>query len=240
MKLELSDRIRKCAELVTEGSRLADVGTDHAYLPVFLVTEGKIPRAIAMDINAGPLARAREHIAAFALEDRIEARLSDGLHELRAGEADCVSVCGMGGALTIRILEEGFGVLGSVQELVLQPQSEIFRVRVWLSEHDLRIDNEEMVLEEGKYYPIIHCVHREAGNGRPLTDAEIHYGPVLLKKKHPVLRQFLRYEQEVQEKILEQLSNAGAQAAMQRKEEVRAVLRRNREALDIMGEEAAE
>ena len=230
----------KCAQLITEGSRLADVGTDHAYLPVYLVSEGKIPCALAMDINEGPLARAREHIAAFGLEDKIAARQSDGLHELRAGEADSVSVCGMGGALTIRILEEGLQVLESVPELVLQPQSEIFRVRLWLCGHGFEIDNEEMVLEDGKYYPIIHCVHASAGEKQQLADTEIHYGPVLLRKKHPVLRQFLQYEQEVQEKILEQLAHAGAQAALQRKEEVRAVLRRNRKALDIMEEETAE
>lgn len=236
MKLELSERIRKCAQMVTEGSRLADVGTDHAYLPVYLVSSGKIPCALAMDINEGPLERARDHIASFGLEDKISTRRSDGLRELAPGEADSVSVCGMGGALTIRILEEGSGVLESIPELILQPQSEVFRVRLWLYDHGFTIDDEDMVLEDGKYYPILHCIHAAAGEKQNLTGAEAYYGPVLLRKKHPILRQFLLYEQEVQEKILTQLANASARTASARKEEVRAVLRRNREVLDGMRE----
>ena len=206
--------------MVTEGSRLADVGTDHAYLPVYLVSSGKIPCAFAMDINEGPLERARDHIASFGLEDKISTRRSDGLGELAPGEADSVSVCGMGGALTIRILEEGSGVLE----------------RLWLYDHGFTIDDEDMVLEDGKYYPILHCIHAAAGEKQNLTGAEAYYGPVLLRKKHPILRQFLLYEQEVQEKILAQLANASARTASARKEEVRAVLRRNREVLDGMRE----
>jgi tRNA (adenine22-N1)-methyltransferase len=142
----------------------------------------------------------------------------------------------MGGALTIRILEEGSGVLESIPELILQPQSEVFRVRLWLYDHGFTIDDEDMVLEDGKYYPILHCIHAAAGEKQNLTGAEAYYGPVLLRKKHPILRQFLLYEQEVQEKILAQLANASARTASARKEEVRAVLRRNREVLDGMRE----
>ena len=122
----LSRRLREAAALVTPGNRLADIGTDHGFVPIFLVEEGKIPSAVAMDVNPGPLQRAREHIKEHGLEDRIRTRLSDGLSALGEKEADTILIAGMGGALSVRILEQGADcVLQEVKELVLQPQSEI-------------------------------------------------------------------------------------------------------------------
>ena len=132
--MNLSKRLSCLAEMVTAGSRLADVGTDHGYVPLCLYRQGKIPAAIAMDINRGPLERAQEHIREAGVEAYIETRLSDGLAALQPGEADTVLIAGMGGNLTKRILTEGKEVLETVKELVLQPQSEIWKVRRWLRE----------------------------------------------------------------------------------------------------------
>ena len=151
--MNISKRLSRLAAMVTEGSRLADVGTDHGYVPLCLYRQGRIPSAIAMDINEGPLERARAHIREAGLEHYIETRLSDGLHALRAGEADTVLIAGMGGGLTERILTDGKGVLETVRELVLQPQSEIWRVRRFLCENGWRIVCEDIVVDEGKYYP---------------------------------------------------------------------------------------
>ena len=144
--MNISKRLSRLAAMVTEGSRLADVGTDHGYVPLCLYRQGRIPSAIAMDINEGPLERARAHIREAGLEHYIETRLSDGLHALRAGEADTVLIAGMGGGLTERILTDGKGVLETVRELVLQPQSEIWRVRRFLYENGWRIVCEDIVL----------------------------------------------------------------------------------------------
>ena len=114
----LSHRLRAVSDLVTQGNRLADIGTDHAFVPIFLVEEGRIPSAVAMDINAGPLERAREHILLHGLEDRIRTRLSDGLQALERGEADTILIAGMGGALTVRILQQRKGLSQEVKELV--------------------------------------------------------------------------------------------------------------------------
>ena len=92
MKIELSKRLQAVANLVSPGMRLVDVGTDHAYIPIYLTEKGKIPSAIAMDINKGPLERAEEHIKAHGLEGRIQIRLSDGLAKLQAGEAVCALI----------------------------------------------------------------------------------------------------------------------------------------------------
>ena len=157
MGIQLSKRMSALASLVTEGSRLADIGTDHGYIPIALVQKGRIPSALAMDVGKGPLSRAREHIHSQGLDTYIETRLSDGLTELHEGEADTVLIAGMGGMLMKRILEGGGHCLSSVGELILQPQSEIHLVRKFLAEHGYQITDEDIVLEDGKYYPMMRA-----------------------------------------------------------------------------------
>jgi len=157
--MELSKRLRMNASFVTPGNRLADVGTDHGYIPIALCLEGVIPSALAMDVNPGPLERAKEHIQQFDLETDIHTRLSDGVQALCPGEADSVLIAGMGGALTVKILEAGEKVLASVKELILQPQSEIDKVRSYLLTHGYVIAGEKMVYEDGK-----EMLHRNAEN----------------------------------------------------------------------------
>lgn len=207
MAPKLSKRLTALSGLVTAGFRLADVGTDHGYIPIYLVLEGKIPSAIAMDIRTGPLNRAKEHIAAYGLEDKIETRISDGVAALRRGEADSVLIAGMGGGLVQKILSEGDGVLEDVRELILQPQSEIPQVRKYLMEHGYVIVDEDMVKEDGKFYPMMK-VHKMTGGSSDVQKDRVlenAFGPVLLKKKHPVLLEWLDYEFQVTEKILKQL-----------------------------------
>ena len=105
MTVQLSGRLQAIADLVTCRTVLADVGTDHAHLPVWLCETGKIKSAIAMDVRRGPLLRAEESIRLAGLEDRIRLRLSDGLEQLRAGEADSIVIAGMGGILIRTILQ---------------------------------------------------------------------------------------------------------------------------------------
>ena len=147
--MELSKRLTAVAALVTPGSRLADVGTDHGYIPIWLVKNGRIPCAVAMDVNKGPLLRAEENIREEGLEEKIETRLSDGLKKLCPGEADAAVIAGMGGALTIYILEAASRVLPGMKELILQPQSEIAKVRRWLEDQGWQIAEEDMVEEDG-------------------------------------------------------------------------------------------
>lgn len=204
--IHLSKRLRMNASFVTPGNRLADVGTDHGYIPIALVQEGTIPSALAMDVNQGPLERAKEHIREFELESCIHTRLSDGVQSLRHGEADSVLIAGMGGALTIKILKEGEEVLKSVKELILQPQSEIDKVRHYLEEAGYRIVKEEMVLEDGKYYPVMKA---EAGEMHYDREIYYHYGKLLLEAKHPVMRTYLMQRKEVCENICEKLTRDG-------------------------------
>ena len=108
---DLSPRLQAVARLVTDGYRLADIGTDHAYVPIWLVKTGRIPGAVAADVNKGPLQRAAEHISASGLDSQIETRLSDGFSALSPGEVQSAVLAGMGGGLMIRILKEGSRVV---------------------------------------------------------------------------------------------------------------------------------
>lgn len=204
--------------MVTPGSRLADVGTDHGFLPLYLLEQGRIPSALAMDVNKGPLLRATEHIQDHSCRQYIQTRLSDGLEKLVPGEADTIVIAGMGGALTVRILTAGTGKLEGVKELILQPQSEQQEVRKCLSQIGFVIADEEMLEEDGKYYVVIRAVPGETAEKKdPLGEL---FGPVLLQKKHPVLQEWLKQEILVCQEIIDRLSAdcAGEKALARRRE----------------------
>ena len=200
--MELSKRLQAVADLVSEGASVADVGTDHGYIPIYLCKTNRCPKAIAMDVNQGPLLRAEAHIAEHGLDKQIKTRLSDGVRQLAPGECECVVIAGMGGALTVRILTEGESVFRKLKEFVLQPQSELWKVRQYLSEHGYLIVEENMIFEDGKYYPMMKVINGEASAYDTL---ELKYGRELLTNKHPVLKQFLLKELSVKQEILRNL-----------------------------------
>ncbi|MED9967855.1 MAG: class I SAM-dependent methyltransferase [Blautia sp.] len=223
--MQLSKRLSAVASMVTEGNRLVDVGCDHGYLPLYLYLNKKIPSAIAMDVRPGPLSRAREHIAEYGLEKYIETRLSDGLSALSPGEGDTLTVAGMGGPLMERILMAK-EVRESFQELILQPQSDIPHFRRFLREIGWEIIEEEIVLEDGKFYPMMKAVRGEAQiipEDMPYTPEEA-FGGLLLKKRHPVLKLYLERELRIRNGILEKLREAAADDRRKEIEEERSLI----------------
>ena len=232
--VKLSNRLLAVASFVTDGNILADVGTDHGYIPIYLLQEKRIPKAIAMDINAGPLERAKEHIAVYGLKDYIETRLSDGVAALTPGEVDTVLVAGMGGGLVMHILEEGKEVCRQAKELVLQPQSELERVRSYLWSNGYVILEENMVLEDEKFYPMMRVVYEnviDTENAKNLLFCR--YGKHLLEQRHSILKEYLEREEKLYAGILGNLTQtAVSEKTKERIEEVEAVLRLNREAKD--------
>ena len=227
-ELQISWRQKAVAAMVSPGLVLADVGCDHGYIPIYLIQKGQIPRAIAMDINQGPLLRAREHIREWGLEAYIETRLSDGLKALEPGEAQCLVIAGMGGPLMERILTQGAPVLKDMKELILQPQSEIGHFRQFLAENGYRIIEEDMVEEEKKYYPMMKAVQ---GSMNYTKKAEYLYGKKLLEKRHPVLREFLEKEDRASRELLKKLTQVETSSAEKRKEELQEEIRDREEAL---------
>lgn len=220
---ELSKRLQAVADLVTPGMRLADVGTDHAYIPIYLTQNGLVPSAIAMDINKGPLERADTHILEHGMDGKIVTRLSDGLVNLKMEEADTMIAAGMGGGLVIHILNEDPAKTRSLKELILQPQSELAKVRRYLEEHRFRIVAEDMVEEDGKYYPMMKLVH---GEEAPYSQEELYYGRLLLKKKNPVLYQFLQREHSLKKGIADRLGDQTGKGAESRQKELQDELER--------------
>lgn len=215
--MRLSKRLETVASFVTEGSNVADIGTDHGYIPIVLVERGIAARALAMDVRSEPLKRAREHILEHGLEDEIEVRLSDGVKELKPGEADTVVIAGMGGELVIHILEDGRHLWEEVGHWILSPQSELHKVRKYLENHGFSIIKEEMVEEDGKYYTVMDVVRGDMG---PLSEAEYLYGPCLIRQRHPVLQEFLKREKRLLKQILDGLSGQEGEGAVLRKAEL--------------------
>ena len=198
----LSKRLLAVASAVTPGNRVADIGTDHGYVPIYLVENGRIPSAIAMDVNRGPLERAVRHIREQGLESRISTRLSDGMTELKSHEADTVILAGMGGDLICRILWKRKDLLDEHPELVLQPQSEWFKVRHALHDLGYRIKQEWFLRDEGKYYVIMKAI---PGQEKYDREADYFYGAVLEEECLPVYKEYLLREEKKRQGIMNRI-----------------------------------
>ena len=218
--VKLSERFSHLAALVSQDAILADVGTDHGYIPIYLIQTGRISRAYAMDIGKGPLLRAKEHVQACGLGEYITLRLSDGVAALAPKEADSILIAGMGGGVTLHILTEGEMVVKNAKELILQPQSEISRVREYLYANGYWIDREDMVFEDGKYYPMMHVIpggikEHTTRHEKEAWEVIYRYGEQLLKDKNDVLHQYLLHSIEQYEMILANLTKANQTEAIE-------------------------
>jgi tRNA (adenine22-N1)-methyltransferase len=222
--MQLSKRLHAVASLVTPGYRVADIGCDHAYTSIYLAENRMAEHIIAMDVNQGPIDRARENIVRYGFADKIETRKSNGLEKLKPGEADILLIAGMGGALTKQILEEGLELFMQAREVILQPQSEINKVREMLTEHHFLIIEENMLMEDGKYYMMMKAVpeqYADTPEGYCLKKREhYYYGRLLLEGRHPVLYSYLNWERELCENILQILREEQTGNAMTRSREM--------------------
>ena len=203
----LSNRMQALTDMVTPGTVITDVGCDHGFVSVYLVQKGLSPRVIAMDVRSGPLERAREHIREYGLQDRIETRLSDGLHGLKTGEANGMICAGMGGPLMEKILTEGREQAQGFAELILQPQSEIPHFRTFLMDEGYLLLDENIIYEEGKYYFMMKVrwlgamtddvVRQKVGDSWKTEGLDPglaeKFGPLLLSRRDRILREYLEW-----------------------------------------------
>ena len=199
--IRISDRLRIVAHMCDKGAVVADIGTDHGYLPIYLVQEGIAPSAIAMDLRKGPLEKAKKHICDNCLEDRIQTRLSDGLEKLSKNEADIITICGMGGRLIADIVTKGKDVITQNTILVVSPQSEVGEFRHFLVSQGFEIEDEQMLKEDGKYYFIIKCRKSEESVCSEFSETQYQYGWKLLDSKDKTLYEYLIKEKETNEGI---------------------------------------
>ena len=187
--IKLSLRLSAAAEMVREGSVVADVGTDHAYLPIYLCQTGRAVRAVASDVNEGPIARARENIAARGLSDRIDTLLCDGLCGIEPYRPTDILILGMGGELIVRILSDAPFVRDRSVRLILQPMTHPEAVRAYLCQNGYAIV-EERLIDEEKIYQILCAEY---------TGAQEEYTPLELL----VGRQNLARRDECAQKVCE-------------------------------------
>ncbi len=214
-QFQLPKRLETIIERMPDSGCLADIGCDHAYVAIEAVRRGRAARALACDVRKGPLQQAAEHILCAGLAGKIETRLSDGLEQVAPGEADTVVVAGMGGPLMERILQ---GRLRDFAHFVLSPQSEIPHFRHFLLTEGMQIDEETMLIDEGKYYVILNVSKRAdatSSDSMYVTEEDFLYGGRLLRRLDPVLKSFLEKEKTRYEGILRQTDSLEVRTAYQ-------------------------
>ena len=176
LRSEMTPRLLTAASFVRSGATVADVGTDHAYLPVYLYKLGKIRGAVAADINEGPLARARANIAAYGAGEGIDTVLSDGLAKLEGYRPDDIVIFGMGGELIIHILDAAKWTRRENVRLILQPMTKQEEVRSYLLENGFFIVGEALSEDDGKVYQTICAEYRPEEKAEPYTRVELLLG----------------------------------------------------------------
>ncbi|MFU2206580.1 tRNA (adenine(22)-N(1))-methyltransferase [Streptococcus pluranimalium] len=185
METQLSKRLSEVAKFVPKNAVLLDVGSDHAYLPIALLEQGHIERAIAGEVVEGPYQSAIKNVQSSHLSDKIEVRLANGLAAFEASDqVSAITICGMGGRLISEILDAGKEKLASVERLILQPNNREDDLRRWLEKNDFRIVSETMMTENNKYYEIIVAEHGQM----TLSNDDFRFGPYLLKDKSAVFK----------------------------------------------------
>lgn len=171
--IKIGPRLKAVGSFVAQGAKLADIGTDHAYLPVYLLQKGLISQAVGVDVHKGPLEAAENTAKFFGLASRIDIRLGNGLIPLRPGETDTLVIAGMGGVTILEILLSKPEVLEKVSSLILQPQGAKDRVRKYLSDQGWKLKDECLVEEDGRIYTIINFTKNE---GLSREDIELMAG----------------------------------------------------------------
>lgn len=202
----LSFRLRQIADRIKYCELLADIGTDHAYIPIYAVKNGIAKRAVAADISEGSCSKARLNVNTYGLSECIEVRQGSGLEVINEDESpDAIVIAGMGGLLMISILEAGREVLSRTEQLILQPQRDIEEARRHIHSIGFKIAYESLFKDGGKFYTLLDC---ERGNEN-YTDMEYMFGKIPLENSSPVLREYVNIKYNKLLKVLKNLEAGG-------------------------------
>ena len=209
--MKLTDRLLKIASLVDEGKKIAHIGTDHGYIPVYLLNNNKIDYAILADVNKGPLENAKKEVRHNKLDDKVDLRLGSGLEVLNQNEVDEVIIAGMGGILISELLEAKKSVSQTVEKLILQPMQAQNELRKYLYNNGYEILNEVLVKEDFRIYEII--VAKYSGVKTQVKD-EIYYevSNNIIENKDVLLGEFLNKKINSYENIIKKLEGKNGEA----------------------------
>ncbi len=203
--MDLSYRLQQIANKVKTNSSLADIGTDHAYIPIYLSQRNILKKAIACDISKGSLQKAIDNIKKYNLSDKIETRLSNGLDKISIEDKiDTIIIAGMGGMLMIDIVSNKIDICKN-STLILQPQKDIDKVRKYLHKEGFKIIKDEILKDEGKYYNIIVSeLGKEENN---YTELDYTFGKFEINEKSPILKEYLEENLYKMENVLKNIDD---------------------------------
>ncbi|MGH4050970.1 MAG: tRNA (adenine(22)-N(1))-methyltransferase [Clostridium sp.] len=215
--MDISERLKKIANMIEDCDTIVDVGTDHGYVPIYLVKRGVIKKAIASDINRGPVQKAKHNIILNKTFRQISCRLGGGLSTVKIGEVQVAIIAGMGGNLIRDIMENDLDIVKEFKYMILQPVQNAEVLREYLYTTGYNILNEEICVEDGRFYEIIKVRY----NNKPKVVEKIYYeiSEVLLNKKQPVMQKFIEYKLQKYFKIYDTL-NEETISSKNRKEQV--------------------
>lgn len=221
--MKLTDRLLKIASLVSKGKKIADIGTDHGYIPVYLLNKGTIPFAILADVNKGPLENARKEVKYNNLIDKTDLRLGSGIEVLKKGEVDEIIIAGMGGILISELLEANKEVAHSVDKLILQPMQAQEELRKYLLSNGYEIVNEVLVKEDFRVYEII--VTKYTGKNTIIED-EIYFevSKKLIENNDPLLKEFIDKKIYKYNSIIKKLEGKNGEAVEAKRNDTKAII----------------
>ncbi|MDQ0351045.1 tRNA (adenine22-N1)-methyltransferase [Alkalibacillus filiformis] len=206
-EIDLSKRLSRVKQMIPDNINcVADIGSDHAYLPCKICLERPDVKAIAGEVNEGPYRAAVKQVEAMELSNRIDVRLGDGLEVLSPEEVDCVTIAGMGGTLITNILKNGINKLSEAKALVLQPNIDASSIREFAIEQQYEIVNEDVIEEDGYIYEVV--VLTPSDGKISYSAKEIYLGPIMLQSKNEAFYKKWRHVFEKKQSIITQMKQA--------------------------------
>ncbi|MGL5575616.1 MAG: tRNA (adenine(22)-N(1))-methyltransferase [Sarcina sp.] len=227
--MELSIRLKAIANQVDKCNSVADIGTDHGYIPIYLVKKGICENAIASDINKGPINKAKKNISIEGLSNKIKCYLGAGLKPLKVNEVEGIVIAGMGGNLTRDILLADMKKVKNYDFMILQPAQNPEVLREFLYNNAYEIIDEDLILDDGTYYELFKVKYNQ--NAEILKfEEELYYevSPVLIKKKHPLVNDYIKTKISKCEKILTHIKD-NTESANIKKEEIKNKIKKLKE-----------
>ena len=190
--MELSKRLKRIAEHVDKCESVADIGTDHGYIPIYLVKEGICKKAIASDINKGPIEKAKVNVAFEGVSNKVKCLLGPGLNPLKVGEVNGVILAGMGGNLTRDILLADMEKVKKYDFIILQPAQNPEVLREFLYKNDYEIIDEDLIKDEGRFYELFKVKYNENSEKLAFEDElEYEVSTLLREKNHTLFKEFI-------------------------------------------------
>ena len=227
--MKLSKRLQAIANFIPSNSIVADIGTDHGYIPLYLIENQISKLVIASDVSQGSLNKTINYIHELRLQDKIIPRLGDGIQVIKPFEVDTVVMAGMGGLLIRDIMENDKSLTNSINCFVLQPMIASKELREYLINNNFKIMDEDLVKEENKYYEILFVK-----KGKECIDKEIYYeiGKNIVYNKHPLVREYIEYKIDYATKIMINLENETSEKSQARYEELSKLISQYKEVLE--------